>query len=43
MDIRRILVSWKPQQNNPSGFYRKLGFKETGEMVDGEVVAAIDF
>ena len=43
MDIRRILVSWKPQANNPSGFYQKLGFKETGEIMDGEVVAAIDF
>jgi diamine N-acetyltransferase len=43
LDIRRVLVSWKPQQNNPSGFYRKLGFKETGQMMDGEVVAAIDF
>ena len=43
MNIRRVLVSWKPQQNNPSSFYQKLGFKETGEMEDGEVVAAIDF
>lgn len=42
MDIRRVLVSWKPQANNPSGFYQKLGFKETGEMMDGEVLAAID-
>jgi diamine N-acetyltransferase len=42
MGIPRVLVSWKPQRNNPSGFYQKLGFKETGEMVDGEVVAAID-
>lgn len=42
MDIRRVLVSWKPQANNPSGFYYKLGFKETGEMVDGEIVAAIE-
>ena len=42
MDIRRVLVSWKPQANNPSGFYQKLGFKETGEIIDGEVLAAID-
>ncbi len=40
--VGRILVSWAPSANNPSGFYHKLGFKETGEMVDGEIVAAIE-
>ncbi len=43
MDVPRVLVSWSPKENNPSGFYHKLGFKETGEIVEGEVVAAIDF
>jgi diamine N-acetyltransferase len=43
MDVPRVLVSWAPKENNPSGFYHKLGFKETGEIVEGEVVAAIDF
>ena len=41
LGVGRILVSWAPRSNNPSGFYHKLGFKETGEMVDGEIVAAI--
>ena len=42
LGIARILVSWAPSANNPSGFYHKLGFKETGDFVDGEVIAAID-
>lgn len=42
MGIRRVFVSWKPQENDPSVFYQKLGFRETGEIVDGEAVAAIE-
>lgn len=36
----RLLVSWQPKPNNPGDFYRKLGFVETGELNDGEIVAA---
>ncbi len=39
----RLLVSWQPKPNNPGGFYRKLGFVETGEINDGEIVAAYSF
>jgi diamine N-acetyltransferase len=42
MGVRRVLVSWEPQGNSPAGFYQKLGFKETGDIADGEVVAEID-
>lgn len=42
LGVARILVSWAPNANNPSGFYRKLGFKETGALVDEEIVAAIE-
>lgn len=35
---QELLVSYTPGEGNPSPFYRKLGFKETGEWVDGEKV-----
>lgn len=40
---QRLLVSWQPKPHNPGAFYRKLGFIETGELNDGEVVAAYNF
>jgi diamine N-acetyltransferase len=42
LQLPRVLVSWKPTENNPSGFYRKLGFVETGENIEGEVVASFN-
>jgi diamine N-acetyltransferase len=34
----QLLVSYHPGEGSPRGFYRKLGFEETGEMEEGEVV-----
>ena len=31
-------LSYVPREGNPSPFYKKLGFVETGEMDDDEVV-----
>ena len=42
LGVNRILVIRSPKENNPSGFYYKLGFTETGEVIDGEIVAAIE-
>ena len=41
MGCNRLLVSWSPRPSNPSAFYKKLGFVETGEVSDGEVVSAL--
>ena len=35
------LVSWQPGPGGPAGFYRELGFVPTGEVEDGEIVAAL--
>jgi diamine N-acetyltransferase len=43
MGCSRVLLCWVPDEQNSADFYRKLGFKETGEMWDGEVVAAFTF
>ncbi len=37
-----LLVSWVPADGGPEPFYRKLGFVETGEIDDGEVVARLE-
>jgi diamine N-acetyltransferase len=39
--ITRFATSWVPGPVNPGPFYRRLGFVETGRIVDGEVEAAI--
>ncbi len=39
----RVLVSWAPKEGNAGSFYKKLGFTETGEIQDGEVVAEYKF
>jgi diamine N-acetyltransferase len=36
---RRLTVSYHPYENGPEGFYRRLGFRPTGELNHGEVVA----
>jgi diamine N-acetyltransferase len=35
----RAYVTWKPRAGGPEPFYRKLGFRPTGEESDGETVA----
>ena len=36
----RLTVSYHPGDNGPEGFYERLGFRATGEMIQDEVVAA---
>ncbi|WP_405576456.1 GNAT family N-acetyltransferase [Streptomyces sp. NBC_01092] len=36
---RRLWVSWQPGDGGPEPFYVQLGFRITGEVVDGEIVA----
>lgn len=42
LGFKRAVTSWSQAEGNASEFYQKLGFKETGEFLDDEVVAAID-
>ncbi len=37
----QVITSWAPGPADASGFYTKLGFVETGEIIDGEVVVAL--
>ena len=37
----QVMTAWQPGPADASGFYKKLGFVETGEMLDDEVVAAL--
>lgn len=37
----RVTVMWVPGEGGPAEFYRKLGFRETGRVFDGEVVAEL--
>ena len=41
LGVKRLLVGWVPKDSSPASFYKKLGFIETGEMLDGEVVAGL--
>ena len=43
MGCPRVLVCWEPKEGNASPFYKKLGFVETGEILDGEIVAEFTF
>jgi hypothetical protein len=43
MGCARVLVCWAPKEGNASQFYKKLGFVETGEILDGEIVAEFTF
>jgi len=38
-----LLTSYVPGEGNPSPFYYKLGFEETGEWEDGEKVLKLSF
>jgi diamine N-acetyltransferase len=35
----RLTVSYDPVEHGPAGFYQRLGFRPTGEIVGGEVMA----
>ncbi|GGV77160.1 GNAT family N-acetyltransferase [Streptomyces griseoloalbus] len=35
-------VTWEPGDHGPEGFYLGLGFRETGEVVEGETVGVLD-
>jgi diamine N-acetyltransferase len=37
----RITVFWVPDEIGPEGFYLRLGFRPTGEGVDGQVLGAL--
>ena len=39
---KEILVSYRPGDAGPQGFYEKLGFTPTGEIEDGEIVMRRD-
>jgi len=39
--IDRITVLWVPGEDGPEGFYRRIGFEPTGEILFGEVVGAM--
>jgi RimJ/RimL family protein N-acetyltransferase len=39
---QRMSTSWSPGRGSPAGFYLGLGFEPTGEVIDDEIVAAVD-
>jgi len=39
---RKLLTSWVDGKGSPRGFYERLGFRETGEIIDGEIEAFIE-
>ena len=40
--IAKLYVTWVEGEGGPAEFYQKLGFVPTGEVLEGEVVAALD-
>jgi diamine N-acetyltransferase len=40
-NAKRLLLSFKPGEHGPEEFYAKLGFVRTGEVDEGEIVAAL--
>ena len=36
-----LVTSWVPGPGTPAPFYRKYGFLETGEMLDGETLVRL--
>jgi diamine N-acetyltransferase len=43
MGCARVLVCWAPVEGNAGGFYKKIGFIETGEKMGDEIVAEFRF
>lgn len=41
LGCKQVITAWYPGPTDASGFYKKLGFLETGEILDGEIVAAL--
>lgn len=46
-EIRRrggteLYVTWHPGPNSPEDFYLKLGFRPSGETVEGETVGVLE-
>ncbi|MET8503508.1 GNAT family N-acetyltransferase [Streptomyces sp. NPDC004787] len=39
---RRMYVSWHRGEHGPGDFYRRLGFRETGELAGDQAVAVLD-
>lgn len=39
--VDKLHVTWMEGDGGPAGFYQSLGFVTTGEVLDGETVAAI--
>ncbi|MEU6522436.1 GNAT family N-acetyltransferase [Streptomyces sp. NPDC046924] len=37
-----LYVTWHPGERGPEGFYLGLGFRENGEVVEGETVGVLD-
>ena len=38
-----FLLSYVPKEGNPKGFHEKLGFLDTGEIEEGEVIMKLEF
>ncbi|MFC4530913.1 GNAT family N-acetyltransferase [Sphaerisporangium dianthi] len=38
----QMYVTWEPGEGGPEGFYRKLGFRLTGEKSGGQTVGVLD-
>ena len=43
LGMQRILTAWHPGEGNAGDFYKRFGFKETGEKIDEEIVAEFRF
>jgi diamine N-acetyltransferase len=40
--MRTMYLSYAPKDGNAAPFYRRLGFRETGEVDEGEIVMALE-
>lgn len=40
---KELMVTYEPGEGNPSPFYRKLGFVDTGEMMGSEKIMKLAF
>jgi diamine N-acetyltransferase len=40
--VTRLHVTWVPGEGSPAEFYRRIGFVPTGEILEDEVVAALE-
>lgn len=38
---RRLTVSWADEPHGPEGFYLRLGFRRTGDIIHGEIVGEL--